>query len=578
MKIITASMLFSFLIASQAASQLHAQDQSIPQGAAQQTWYGKMETPGRHFRFVVELQKSPKWTGKLISLDEGRQAFEIADVEFTNSTFAFALPQTKARYEGQIKEGAIAGKWIQSGREFDLAFEKVDLIPDEQLSAVWTGTINILIQKVDVQIRELESGAIYLDSITQKIGGFVANKSVDGKKISIEVPALKASFTGELNQDGNEMNGTWKQGLFSPSLKLTKKVKAAEIVAEAPQRPQTPKAPFPYKVIDVTFQNEAADVTLAGTITLPDSANKDTLVPGVVLVSGSGPQDRDESISEHKPFWVIADYFSKRGIAVLRYDDRGTANSTGDFSAATSVDLAGDARCAVEFLQSFVGVDKTKVGIVGHSEGGLIAPMVAADTSSIPFVVLMAGPGVNGEEILVSQTALILKASGMPQDDIARESKIQQELIALAKIEPRLSGAEFNARARRVIEQNSPESIQAEDIDAIVNGAAKQLRSPWFQYFITYEPSQSLKQLKCAVLAINGSKDLQVEPKMNLSAIEEALQSAPTDDFEVVELPSLNHLFQKATTGLMNEYSQIEETFHPSALELMADWILKHAK
>lgn len=544
-----------------------------------QIWYGKMKTPARHFRFALELNENADgWQGKLISLDEGQSEFELTDIQNTSETLSWTLVATKAKFEGVVEGSSAKGKWLQRTAEIDLTFDRVDAVPQEKLKAIWTGTINVLVQKLDVQIRELASGEMYFDSITQKVGGFVGNQKIDGDQVTIEVPALKASFEGKLSEDGNELVGKWKQSFLSPSLTLTKQENPVEELeaAQPPARPQTPTAPFPYSIEEVHIENNEAKVTLAGTLTIPKAA--EGKVPAVVLVSGSGPQDRDETIAGHKPFAVIADYFSRRGIAVLRYDDRGTAESSGDFSAATSVDFASDAGAAVRFLRSRPEINADQVGIAGHSEGGLIAPMVAVNDGKLAFIILMAGPGVNGEKILVSQAALILKASGMSDQEMMQEALVQQSLIDLAKEKPRLSDAAFEEKALAIVGRLLKDADDAEQSAEIVKAAGAQLRSPWFEYFLTYEPSSNLEQVTCAVLAINGSKDLQVEPKTNLDAIKESLTAAPTVDFDVVELPDLNHLFQTSKTGLMDEYGEIEETFNEGALELMTDWILEHTK
>ncbi|MEM8734289.1 MAG: alpha/beta fold hydrolase [Planctomycetota bacterium] len=538
-----------------------------------------MKTPARHFRFALELNQEPEgWQGTLISLDEGQTEFELTEITNTADTLAWTLAKTKAKYEGTSDGSAAKGHWLQRTAKLDLTFERVDEVPKEKLKALWTGTINVVVQKLDVQIRELETGDIYFDSVTQKVGGFVGKRTVDGETVKIEVPGLNASFEGALSEDGSELVGKWKQGFLSPSLTLTKQDNPVEELAEAakpPARPQTPQAPFPYSIEEVQVSNSEAKVTLAGTLTIPKAAKGK--VPAVVLVSGSGPQDRDESIAGHKPFSVIADYFSRNGIAVLRYDDRGTAESTGDFSTATSVDFANDAGAAVAYLRSRPEINAGQIGIAGHSEGGLIAPMVAVQDEGVAFIILMAGPGVNGEKILVSQGALILQASGMSKEEIMREALVQQSLIDLTKETPRLTDAKFKEKALAIVERLLEEAGDSEQsAEEVVQVAAAQLRSPWFEYFLTYEPKSNLEQVKCAVLAINGAKDLQVEPKMNLEAIEQALKVAPTSDFRAVELPELNHLFQTANTGLMDEYGEIEETFNEGALKLMTDWILEH--
>ncbi|MEM7559842.1 MAG: alpha/beta fold hydrolase, partial [Planctomycetota bacterium] len=392
-------------------------------------------------------------------------------------------------------------------------------------------------------------------------------------KVVFEVPGVKGTFTGTLSEDGEKLEGKWKQGFVSPSLVL-EKVDVAEADADAagPNRPQTPLEPFPYNVSELTFYNEAAGIKLAATLTVPKQSSNP--VPAVVMVSGSGPQDRDESLAGHKPFWVISDHFSRQGIAVLRFDDRGVGKSEGDYASATSADLASDAAAAVEFLRSRQEVDPKRIGICGHSEGGLIAPMVAAKDKDLAFVILMAGTGVNGEEILKSQSVLILKASGASERIIEQQSALQKALLKLALQNPALEAQAFVEKAEELVVELTDAKEGSAEANAAAKAAAAQLGGPWMRYFLQYEPTTNLEKLSCAVLAINGSKDLQVDPDLNLPVIEKALKKAPTENYKIVELDGLNHLFQHANTGSPSEYGDIEETFDPATLKLMSDWIL----
>ncbi|MEM7473460.1 MAG: alpha/beta hydrolase [Planctomycetota bacterium] len=546
----------------------------------QELWFGVLEAGPRHFRFLVTLdQNDGQWSGNLKSFDEGNAEFALDELKRDDEGLEFLIRVSKGRYVGKLAENktSIEGKWLQGPADLTLNFEKVEQEPKQKLKALWKGTINIVVQKLDVQIRELESGAAYFDSISQRVGGFVAEKSEEDGKIIFDVAALNGKFTGELSKDGNTLDGTWKQGFVSPSLVL-EKVDIAEAEVEAgPNRPQTPKEPFPYSMEDVTFENASAGILLAGTLTVPLSYSN--TCPAVILVSGSGPQDRDESLAGHKPFWVIADYFSRRGIAVLRFDDRGIGESKGDFDTATSEDFATDVQAAVEFLQTKTPIDPKRIGICGHSEGGLIAPMVAAKNADVGFIVLMAGPGVNGEKILKSQSALILEASGADAETLQAQSAVQAKFLELALQEPSISEEDFIAQAKKAIAVATPEEeeITDEQLTTAATGAARQLLTPWMQNFIRYEPSTNLEKVACPVLALVGEKDLQVAADLNIPALEKSLKAAPTENFQVLEIPNLNHLFQNCEKGTLEEYSEIEETFDPATLKLMADWILENS-
>ena len=567
---------FFLLICASAFGLASIQAQEAEQATAQERWFGVLEAGQRHFRFEVTLRKSgDDWNGKLKSLDEGSAEFDLAELKRSDDEFAFLIKVSNGRFEGKLDSDTSSadGNWIQGAVKLPLKFGRVEAFPKQKLKALWKGTINILVQKLDVQFRELVDGRLYFDSVGQRAGGFVAERSEEDGKIVFEVPGIKGTFTGALSEDGEKLEGKWKQGFVSPSLVLEKvDVAEMDVSAAGPNRPQTPQEPFPYTVQEVTFENEVAGIKLAGTLTIPKQGAD--LKPAVVMVSGSGPQDRDEALAGHKPFWVIADHFSRQGIAVLRFDDRGVGKSEGDYTSATSTDLSTDAAAAVEYLRSLPEIDTKHIGICGHSEGGLIAPMVAAKDKDLAFVILMAGTGVNGEEILKSQSVLILKASGASERIIEQQSALQRELLKLALQDPPLVEKTFVEQALELVVELTDAKEGSAEANAAAKAAAAQLTGPWMRYFLQYEPTTSLEKLSCAVLAINGSKDLQVDPDLNLPAIEKALKAAPTEDYKVVELDDLNHLFQHANTGSPSEYGDIEETFDPATLKLMSDWIL----
>lgn len=342
----------------------------------------------------------------------------------------------------------------------------------------------------------------------------------------------------------------------------------AEAFAEltTPPRPQTPKPPFPYAVEEVRIKNpKATDVELAGTLTLPEGPGPH---PGVVLISGSGLQDRDETLFGHKPFWVLADHLSRRGVAVLRYDDRGFAESTGDPSSATMIDFAGDAWAALDWLAEHERVDGERVGLLGHSEGGAIAPLVAAEhPKAVDFVVMLAGPGVSGTQIIVHQLGLLLAAAGVDEAEIAK-----QQAQARALHQAVLDHPDDPEKARAALEAVVREQLP--DIpDAEVEKRVATLTQPWMRHFLSWDPAPVLTRVQAPVLALNGELDLQVDPEQNLPAIEAALSKAKNPAVDLVRLPGLNHLLQPAETGAVDEYGQIETTMDPAALERISAWI-----
>jgi uncharacterized protein len=545
--------------------------------ASKELWFGVLEAGGRKLRFALELsEKDDAWTGELLSLDEGGMKFPLSSLEHSDASFAFKIKSSSGSFEGKPDEAGtvIEGHWLQRSAKIPLVFKRVEEIPQAKLKTQWVGQLSVVFQKLDVVFREFENGEMLFDSVTQRASGFVATKKEDGDDIQIDVPGVNGTFKGKYNQDKTQIDGTWSQGIVALTLVL-KKSEDAIVQPSAPQRPQTPQPPFPYDIEEFVVTNKAAEgVKLAGTLTLPTGKEP---VPVVVMISGSGPQDRNESILDHKPFWVIADHLTRNGVAVLRCDDRGVGESTGDFGTATSVDFASDVVALVEFLSSHKRIDSKQIGLCGHSEGGIIAPLVAAENKNIAFVVMLAGPGVDGDKILSSQSRLILEAAGAEPAEVERQSKMQRIFLDLAQQLPALEEEGFVNAALAQIDPLLTEAERTQgEYEQNVLAAAKQLRSPWFQYFLDYDPAPTLKQLRCPVLALFGSKDLQVDPLLNIPPIKAALSTGGNQDFEVVVLPDLNHLFQKCTTGNIDEYQTIEETFNPIALDKLTSWILKH--
>ena len=375
------------------------------------------------------------------------------------------------------------------------------------IQGTWNGMLNAGVTKLHVVLHVEPDGTVKLDSPDQgNIGVPVNDVKVIGTHISGLVPALNGSFEGELTDGATKIQGKWKRGLSFP-------ITFARM--EDPpglRRPQMPKPPFPYRQEDVVFASLANDIRLAGTLTLPSGPGP---FPAVVMITGSGPQDRDETMAGHKPFWVIADYLSRHGVAVLRVDDRGTGKSTGDFSASTTQDFADDVEGAVNYLKS--RREAGSIGLIGHSEGGVIAPMVANRSADVKFVVLMAGTAIPGDQVFAESTA-------GPGDQLA------------------------------------------------------QANTPWYSFFASYDPAPALRELKQPVLALNGSLDVQVFAAHNLPAIGQSLEEGDNNDYQIVKLAGLNHMFQTAKTGSPEEYATIEQTIAPEVLELIAGWIDRHSK
>ena len=461
-----------------------------------------------------------------------------------------------------------------------LAFPASSAPPD--LTGIWQGVLKVggielrLVIKVSKTADDQYTAT--LDSPDQGAKDIPASLvSFKNGDVKIEIKAIFGVYDGKM-EDDNTITGEWKQGPTTLPLIMKRIDKAPE----PPRRPQEPQKPYPYNEEEVVYDNVKAGIKLTGTLTAPKT---DVPFPAVILISGSGPQNRDEALLGHKPFLVLADYLTRQGIAVLRFDDRGVGKSTGEFAKATSADFATDVLAGVEYLKTRKEINPKQIGLIGHSEGGLIAPMAATQSSDVAFIVLLAGPGISGEEILYLQNALIARASGAPETAIAKNLTLYKKMFAVIKAEKDNAVAEkklhpiwTQALTALTDEEKKALDFAGASPDSLFQAQIKQLLSPWFRYFLFYNPQPTLQKVKCPVLAINGEKDLQVPPKENLAAIAKALKAGGNKNFVTKELAGLNHLFQTAQTGAPAEYVKIEETISPVALQALGDWILAQAK
>jgi pimeloyl-ACP methyl ester carboxylesterase len=437
---------------------------------------------------------------------------------------------------------------------------------DERITGNWSGKLDLPGQKLEIifKIATDENGKLNTKMDVPAQGAKdlpVSGTTVNGDSLKLSVTMIMGEFLGKIVSD-SIIQGNWAQsGAIFPLI-----LKKTGTISEM-KRPQTPKAPFPYSIEEVVYTNPKSGLKLAGTLALPENAENCT---AVILISGSGPQDRDESIFGHKPFWVIADYLTRNGIAVLRVDDRGVGASEGNSQNATSEDFAGDVLAGVEFLKTKKGIDHNKIGLIGHSEGGLIAPMVANSSNDIAFMVLLAGPGIIGEQIIYKQVELLNRAAGLSEEEVTQKLDLQKAVFGILLNEK--DSATQRDRLRQLLSNGMYSDMDADRKKAIDAGLDA-LNTAWSRFFLTYDPYPALVKLKCPVLALNGGKDLQVSSKENLAAIEKALTEGGNKKFETMELENLNHLFQTAGTGSVEEYAQIEETISPQVLEILSTWI-----
>lgn len=439
----------------------------------------------------------------------------------------------------------------------------------------WNGKLNIQGMQLRIVFNISYSGKSYSSTMDSPDQGArdipVTSTRFEKSILKLEISTAGIYYEGVLNKNGIFV-GTFKQAGQSFPLNLTRKT------IERVKRPQEPTKPYPYYSEDITIQNTKANISLAGTLTFPKKEGK---YPAVILITGSGPQNRDEEIFRHKPFLIISDYLTKNGIAVLRYDDRGTAKSTGNYKIATSLDFATDVKAAIKYLKTRKEINKNQIGLIGHSEGGIIAPMVAVESKDIKFIVLLAGTGIRGDKLLLLQQKLIGNASGISDKELQKANLINKgafDIVIKTNDKILLKIKLTNYIKKALIDYPESKLPPGMSQDDFVKLQVNQLTSPWLKYFIIHDPAPILEKVKCPVLAINGEKDLQVPAKVNLKAIKQALEKGGNKKITIKMLPGLNHLFQECKTGLPSEYGKIEQTFSPTALVEIKNWILKQVK
>jgi len=451
------------------------------------------------------------------------------------------------------------------------------ILLSQEIEGKWQGLLKVQGMELTIVFNisnEEDSLIATMDSPDQGAFGLTVQEvNFKDNQLNLSMNTPPIQYEGILNSSG-EIEGIFNQAGYDFPLVLSQE----EVKKSNKKKPQEPVEPFPYSSEDITFENKSAGIKLAGTLTMPTEGN---YFPAVVLISGSGAQDRDEALLGHKPFLVLSDHLTKQGIAVLRYDDRGTAKSEGDFSTATSADFKTDVASALDYLKSRKEIDADNIGLIGHSEGGIVAPMVSVESKDVAFIVLMAGTGIRGDELLLRQSELIGKASGMSDAELKTAREFNRGAYDI--IVNTINEASIREELKKYLEESvtkNPELATANGLreEIFVNQVLGQLTSPWIQYFLKHDPAKVLKEVDCPVLAIIGEKDLQVPSEVNLDAIEVALEEGGNTQYIVKELAGLNHLFQEAKSGSPSEYAQIEQTIAPQALELMSSWILEQVK
>lgn len=445
------------------------------------------------------------------------------------------------------------------------------------IAGTWLGVLDVGLKlRLGLKVQQQADGKLtaQLDSLDQAAHDLPINSiSVEDGLVRFMATALKLSYEGKLTADGFEIIGELKQGTSTFPVTF-KRIQQLPALARA----QDPKKPYPYTEEEVSYENTTDKVKLAGTLTLPPSKAP---VPAVILITGSGAQDRNETIMGHRPFLVLADHLTRRGIAVLRVDDRGMGGSSKGAATATSENYAGDVLAGIAYLKTRKEINPNQIGLIGHSEGGVIAPIAAAKSKDVAFIIMMAGLGQTGRDAILMQNDLLTRAAGAPPDVTVKIRKIFEQLFDVLKGEQDNTIAERRMRAvidAELATMTDEQKKSFASVQRTMNTQMSMYLSNWFRFFLLIDPAPYLERVNVPVLALVGEKDLQVPPKENLDLIEAALKKGGNKNYTVVLLPGLNHLFQTSKTGLPSEYGEIEETISPTALQTMSDWILKQTQ
>ena len=579
----SAISLLSFAAFSPALAQTPRVHKTQPQRSSftlEGEWSGSLQAGEAMLHLVLHVTKVDDGSLKatIDSLDQGVYGIEVTSFTQKGSILRFSVASVSASYEGKLAadQRSIDGDWMQGSVSLPLIFHRQPAgasakKPSDAVASaegVWQGALegNGLRLRLQVHVSHdyRKQLVAALESPDQGVSGLPAVK-VSQKEASFhfEIPVVRGVYEGTLNAAKTAINGSWTQNGAEQKLSFQRSDKLLELI-----RPQNPVKPYPYKEEVITFLNATAKISLAGTLTLPPGQGP---FPAAILLGGSGPNDRDESLAGHRPFLVLADHLTRKGIAVLRFDKRGIGKSTGDYANATMEDFTGDAEAALAYLKTRKEVDAKKIGLIGHSEGGMIAPLIAAHSGDVAWIILLAGPGLNGEETLLLQSELILKAAGLSDAQTATAREFNKQAYALVRQEK--DPANLQSKLSDLVKSSAMSaSLPPEALESQVQLMA----TPWFRFYLDYDPLPALQETLCPVLALNGGKDLQISPKENLAKIQKALQDSGNKDFQATQLPGLNHLFQHAPAGLPNEYGEILETMAPEALNAISDWVLKH--
>jgi uncharacterized protein len=544
-------------------------------------WSGTLQVGETELQLVLHLSKDAQgeWHAKLDSLNQAVYGMEASKVTREEDSLRFEIASVGAKFQGKIQPDhrTIRGVWEQGGTGLPLKFEKRASSAASRVAAnavskaegTWQGAIEVTNMRMRLQMHVSHDGQgkllASLDSLDQGIQGIPASKVTEKNgELSFEIPAFQAEYHGTLSASKNELAGAWTQNDSAEKLDFRRSDQPLEL-----RRPQNPAKPYPYTSEDVSFPSAGGKVTLAGTLTIPQGTGP---FAAAVLVGGAGPTDRDETIAGHKPFLVLADLLTRKGIAILRYDKRGVAQSTGNAEQATMEDLTNDARAALNYLKARKEVDPKRVGLIGHSEGGILAAQIAAETDDPSWLVLLASPATNGERTLLRQSELIARTGGLPEEQITRSQQFDRQAYAAVREEN--TPTALDARLNGLIEKSA---LSASMPPAALQAQIRLMTTPWFRQYLDFDPAPLLEKIKCPVLALNGDRDLQVDADETVPLLRQAYEKSGNKDFTVLEIQGVNHLFQKAQSGSPALYGAIEETMAPEVQNAIGGWVAKHA-
>jgi pimeloyl-ACP methyl ester carboxylesterase len=543
------------------------------------TYTGVLQAGDAELHIVLHLSRNSVGAlhATLDSLENSVFAVEASAASLNAGTLRFEVHTVGVRYEGRVStdQKTIEGNWSQGSASLPLVFhrEPAPHLPEGSkfgVEGLWQGALEAhgLRLRFQLHVSHDQKGELIaaLDSLDQFVSGLPAAKvSQKDSAFHFEIPALSGAYEGTLDATKSSIAGEWSQSEIKEKLEFNRSDQPLEL-----RRPQNPSKPYPYNEEVVAFSNAKAGVNLAGTLSVPNGTGP---FAAAILIAGSGPQDRDGTIANHKPFLVLADYLTRKGIAVLRYDKRGVGQSTGSAEMATTMDLASDAECAIAYLKSRKDIDAGKIGLIGHSEGAMIAPAIAAGSQDVSWVVLLAAPATKGEDTLLNQSDLIARTGGLSDAQVLASLNFDKQAYDLLQKEQ--DSAVVTEKLKGLVKESGMDTALP---PAALEAQLHMMMSPWFRFFLSYDPLPELKKTKCPVLAVYGEKDLQVPPKINLPILQKAFTDGGNSQADVRQLPDLNHLFQHAYNGSPTEYAAIDETFSPQALQIIGEWVLTRTK